>query len=146
MLALVLFALAAQPALAIGNPVTTIILVRHAEKAATTMTTDVPLSDAGVARSNELARVLADTPIDAIYATQYARTRQTAEPLAKAHHLEAVVADPASMADTIRAKHRGQTVVVVGHSNTTPEVIRALGVTAPPTIADSEYDALFIVT
>jgi broad specificity phosphatase PhoE len=131
---------------------TTVILVRHAEKtAATTMSSDVPLSDAGGARAKELARVLAGVPIDAIYTTPYQRTRQTAEPVAKDHEIEPVAITAgdfyaAAVADLIRKKEAGQTVLVVGHSNTTPAVIRALGVASPPAISDSEYDDLFIVT
>ena len=147
MLALLLFALAAEAGSIVQAPVTTVILVRHAEKApAAAMSNDVPLSDAGVARAKELARVLASTSIDAIYTTNYQRTKQTAAPLAADHHLEPIVAEPAAMANIIRTKHAGQTVVVVGHSNTTPDVIRALGVASPPSIGDSEYDDLFIVT
>jgi len=146
MLTLLLFALAAEAGSTVQTQVTTVILVRHAEKAVSTMTSDVPLSDAGVARAKELARVLASTPVDAIYTTQYQRTKQTAAPLAADHHLEPIVADPAAMANIIRTKHAGQTVVVVGHSNTTPDVIRALGVATPPSIGDNEYDDLFIVT
>ena len=147
MLAFLLFAASLTAEAGVQNQVTTVILVRHAEKAAsTTMTNDVPLSDAGRARAAELARVLAGTHIDAIYTTQFARTKQTAEPLAKAHGVNPIVADPAQMADIVRTKHAGQTVVIVGHSNTTPDVIRALGIASPPAIADSEFDDLFIVT
>lgn len=146
-LALMFLAVSAATAEPAAHQITTVILVRHAEKAAATaMSSDVPLSDAGTARAKELARVLAGTPIDAIYTTQYQRTKQTAAPLAAERHLEPIVADPAAMANVIRTKHAGQTVVVVGHSNTTPEVIRALGVALPPTIGDNEYDDLFIVT
>ena len=146
MLALLFFS-AVLAAEAGGATPTTVILVRHAEKAtSTTMTNDVPLSDAGRARANELARVLADTHIDAIYTTQFQRTKQTAEPLAREHNLTPAVADPAQIADIVRTKHAGQTVVIVGHSNTTPDVIRALGIGKPPAIGDSEFDDLFIVT
>lgn len=148
---LTLFA-TAQAGASTQNPVTTVILVRHAEKtAATEMQSDVPLSDAGAARAHELARVLADTHIDAIYTTQFVRTRQTAAPLAKQHEIKAVAVEAGDsyaedMAKMIRTKHAGETVVIVGHSNTTPAVIRALGVSSAPAISDSQYDDLFIVT
>lgn len=146
MLAL-LFSLMAAAGFARQNVATTVILVRHAEKAAATaMTNDVPLSAAGAARAKELARVLADTHIDAIYTTEYQRTKQTAAPLAAEHHLEAAVADPVELPNVIRTKRAGQTIVVVGHSNTTSDVIRALGIASPPAIGDNEYDGLFIVT
>src|SRR5438105_12994297 len=65
--------------------ITTIILVRHAEKAGPSG--DVPLNAAGVARANELARVLGTADIAAIYTTPFVRVRQTAQPLANALHL-----------------------------------------------------------
>src|SRR5215213_9019578 len=68
---------------------TTIILVRHAEKAVST-SADMALSEAGAARANELARVLGGARIGAIYTTQYLRTRQTVAPLAKALGIEPV--------------------------------------------------------
>jgi len=46
----------------------------------------------------------------------------------------------------ILADHAGETVLVVGHSNTTPDVLRQLGIANPPSIADSQYDDLFVVT
>jgi broad specificity phosphatase PhoE len=98
-----------------------------------------------------LARVLGSVRIDAIYVTPFKRTRQTAAPLAgekgvKPIEIDAGKSYPEQMARRIRAEHSGQTVLVVGHSDTTPDVIRALGVANPPSIANSEYDDLFIVT
>jgi broad specificity phosphatase PhoE len=130
---------------------TTVILVRHAEKADTTP--DTSLSAAGIERAKELARSLAGTPIAAIYTTQFARTRETAAPIAAALKITPVVVEAggaksyaAEMAARIRSDHSGQTVLVVGHSNTTRDVIKQLGVVDPPAIADSQFDDLFIVT
>ena len=128
---------------------TTIILVRHAEKAP--VTGDMPLSDAGIARAKELARVLADARITAIYTTQYRRTRETAAPLAEAlkitpEALEAGKAYPSNVVKAIREKHQGGTVLVVGHSNTTPDVLRELGMKEPPFIPESQFDDLFVCT
>jgi len=149
MLLTILAALVASSGLAANTPITTIILVRHAEKAGATG--DVPLSPAGVDRAKELVRVLAGTSIAAIYVTPYLRTEQTAEPLATAHHVDPVIAKnmdtyARDVVSAILRDHKGETVVVVGHSNTTPQVIRALGVPNPPDIADSEYDSLFVVS
>jgi broad specificity phosphatase PhoE len=129
--------------------ITTVILVRHAEKAGPSG--DVPLSPAGISRANELVRVLAGTSIAAIYVTPYIRTEQTAQPLATAHHLDPVITKnmdtyARDVASAILRDHKGQTVVVIGHSNTTPQVIRTLGVPNPPEIPDSEYDNLFVVS
>lgn len=143
--------LTAAASFAATPQVTTVILVRHGEKAAEGMANDLPLSGAGVARAAELARVLADANVAAIYTTPYQRTRNTAAPLAKALGLTPIeVAGgksyPADVAAKILADHAGETVLVVGHSNTTPDVLRQLGIASPPSIADSQYDDLFIVT
>jgi broad specificity phosphatase PhoE len=129
---------------------TTVILVRHAEKVASAGE-DPALSETGVTRAAELARVLADVPIDAIYTTQYIRTRDTAAPLAKARALKPVAVTAgktyaADLAKTIREKHAGQTVLVVGHSNSTSNLLRELGVPNPPRIEEDRYDDLFIYT
>lgn len=130
--------------------VTTVILVRHAEKAAAPAD-DPPLTDAGQVRARELARVLGGANITTIYTTPWARTRQTAAPLASALKLEPVevktgAAYAGDVAARIRAEHAGDTVLVVGHSNTTQQVIRALGIENAPPIADSQHDDLFVVT
>ena len=143
------FLLLAATVAADTSRLTTVILMRHGEK--TGPSGDVALSEAGLVRAHELARVLAGTRVDAIYTTPYHRTRQTVAPLASTRHLDPVVYSSektyaADLAARIRNEHSGKTVVVVGHSNTTPEVIRALGFPNPPEITDSEYDNLYIVT
>ncbi len=130
-------------------PPTTVILVRHAEK--TAVENDPPLSAAGEARASRLARTLASSGITAIYTTPYARTRETAAPIAEALQLAPVELDPgpsyaADLAATIRGEHAGGTVLVVGHSNTTQNVLKALGIGNAPKIEETEYDNLFIVT
>lgn len=134
---------------AASSPITTVILVRHAEKAGPAG--DVPLSPAGIERANELVRVLAGTSIAAVYTTPYLRTEQTAGPLAKAHVLEPIIVKTNDtyahdLVETIRHDHAGETVVVVGHSNTTVDVLKQLGIANPPAIADSQYDDLFVVS
>lgn len=146
---IVVLLLLATTALANGGPsVTTVILVRHAEKAG--HSGDVPLSEAGTARASELARVLGSIEFDAIYTTPYERTRKTAAPLAaklglKAIEVSAEKTYAADMVKLVREEHEGGTVLIVGHSNTTRDVITALGATVPE-ILDSQYDDLFIVT
>lgn len=145
-LALVLLA---TSAFANGGPeITTVILVRHGEKAGPSG--DVPLSDAGVARANELARVLEGVKLDGIYSTPFERTRKTVAPVAeklgvKVEEIAAGKTYVEDMVKIIREKHEGDTVLIAGHSNTTPDVIRALGLTVPD-MPDSQYDDLFIVT
>lgn len=147
-LALLIAVLAAAPAAAQH----TIFLVRHAERADTvpgaspTMAADPDLSEAGRARAESLATALKDAKITAIYATKYKRTQQTAAPLAKALALTVniVAADAAEVVKQL-ASAKGN-VLVVGHSNTVPDVIKGLGATAPVTIGDDEFDNLFIVS
>ena len=110
------------------------------------MAADPDLSEAGRARAESLAIALKDAKITSIYATKYKRTQQTAAPLAKALGLTVSIA-PADAADVVKqlAGAKGN-VLVVGHSNTVPDVIKGLGVTAPVMIGDDEFDNLFVVT
>jgi len=131
------------------NPVTTVILVRHAEKAS--QTDDSPLTAAGTERANELVRVLAGVKIDAIYTTQFRRVQDTATPIATALGITPTVRNTgatyaADLAKHIRDTHAGQTVLVVGHSNTTIAVMKALGATEVTPMPESEYDNLFVLT
>ncbi len=127
---------------------TTVILVRHAEKAAEGG--DNPaLSEQGRKRANALRHALEKARVSAIYATQYQRTQQTVQPLADALKIPVTqidAADAKKLVAQIREKHRGETVVVAGHSNTVPGLIKALGASDAPAIADGDYDNLFVVT
>lgn len=139
------------PALASAQKM--VILTRHAERAdgQATMSTpsgapaDPKLSAAGAARAQKLATMLADAGIAAMFTTEFARTKDTAAPLAAAlKQTPAVVAaaQTAALIDQIKT-HANDTVFVVGHSNTVPAIIKALG--GPDvTIGDAEYDNLFI--
>jgi broad specificity phosphatase PhoE len=129
-----------------GAP-TVVILVRHAEKG-TTPANDPPLTEAGKARASALAAALADANVQAVITTQLARTRDTGRPIAEARHItpEVVSAGGAghaqAVADAVR-RHAGQTVLVVGHSNTVPAIIAALGGPKMPDICDSQYSSLY---
>ncbi len=134
-------ALAAQPA-------PSVILVRHAERAGG-MSADVGLSQAGRCRAEVLAKMLADTGVTRIYTSEVARTQQTAEPLAKRLGIvpEAIPAkDVDSLVAKLRAGASHGVALVVGHSNTLPQIVERLGGGAVPPIADNEYDRMFIVT
>jgi broad specificity phosphatase PhoE len=130
-----------------------VYLVRHAERADQAAPggqmqaqTDPLLSAAGEARANKLAAMLKDAGITAIFATEYHRTQDTAQPLAAALGMEAVpnpARDTDGLVARLRAEHAGGVVLLVGHSNTVPAIIKALG--GPDvTIGDMEYDNLFI--
>lgn len=142
--------LAAAPAPAAGPPVTTVYVVRHAEKDLTPGLPDPPLTAAGEARAQALARRLAPRRPAALFTTDTRRTRATLAPLARAAQLAPLVYDakaPEALAARIGQEFAGKTVVVVGHSNTILPLLAALGVAAPPVaeIGDNEYDLLFEV-
>lgn len=121
-----------------------VVLVRHAEK----LDGDDPdLTDAGRARAEALSHALSAWPVEGIYVTRYLRTQATAVPLADRLGIEAEVVDAgdvAGLAERIGMERRAA-VVVVGHSNTVPALIRALGVADVPEIPESRYDDLFLV-
>lgn len=132
-----------------SRPVTTVILVRHAEKNIEPDDPDPDLSPAGQARAQELVRVFSDAGINAIYATQYKRTQETVKPLADRLSLPVIQVDSKNtneLLTQIRSQHRGQVIFVSGHNNTVPEIIAALGGPQFPIIPDSEFDNLYLVT
>jgi broad specificity phosphatase PhoE len=135
----------------------TVFLVRHAERG-TAPADDPALSDAGRERAESLARMLGNAGVTAIYTTQFARTKQTAEPLAKRLGLTPVplavqveASNPRKMSEQslreVVGKIRGHAgaVLVVGHSNTVPDIVRALGGDAPE-IGEQDFDDFFVVT
>lgn len=130
-----------------GNPIspalTTVFVVRHAER--TEQGEDPELIAEGRRRAKKLAHVLGQAGVQAIYVTPTLRTQQTAEPLAKALKLEPINTPAAAkLADTIRTQHAGQTVLVVGHSNTIPGIIEALGGGARQGL-NLRYDDMFLL-
>ncbi len=132
---------------------TTIIFVRHAEKAAVPEE-DPPLSAAGQRRVAELTRQLVDADvvagIDAVYTTDFRRTRETARPIADALDLPVNTydaADTETVLEDILRDHKGKIVLVVAHSNTVPELIANLGASKKvPPIAEDEYDNLYLIS
>jgi phosphohistidine phosphatase SixA len=138
--------LAGLPVLLGAESAQTVILVRHAERAGG-MAPEVGLSKAGRCRAQVLTGMLADAGVTHIFTSDVVRTQQTAEPLAKKLGLrpEAVAGKDY---DTLIGKLRvaGGVTLVVGHSNTLPEIISRLGAGTVAPIADSDYDRLFVVT
>jgi len=132
---------------------TTIIFVRHAEKA-TEPADDPGLNEAGQRRVAELTRQLVDADvvagIDAIYSTPFRRTQETAQPIADALDLPINTYDPSdseAVLETILKNHKGKIILVVGHSNTVPVLIANLGASKKvPPIHDSEYDNIYIIS
>ena len=138
---------------------TTVFLVRHAEKEDEPKQ-DPPLKKEGVARSQELARILSTARIKAIYTSQFVRTKQTAEPLTAKTGVNVTVLtlkpNPANLRliaeeSTTELVNKilqrpGESALVIGHSNWIPDVIKMLGGVVVPTIDEQKFDDLFIVT
>jgi len=132
-----------------SRPVTTVILVRHAEKNIEPNNSDPDLSPAGQARAQELARMFGNSGINAIYATNYKRTQQTVKPLADSTGVAVNIIDAKQTSELVKqilTTNRGQTVFVAGHNNTVPEAIEGLGGERLPVIPENEFDNMFILT
>jgi broad specificity phosphatase PhoE len=132
-----------------SRPVTTVILVRHAEKKNEPSNRDPDLAPEGVERAHEIARVFADAGINTIYATQYKRTQQTVKPLSDRTGVGHTLLDSNQTDELVRriqTTYRGKTVFIAGHNNTVPAIVSALSGETYPLIHESEYDNLYIVT
>ncbi len=126
---------------------TTVYLVRHAEKAKDG-TRNPNLTEAGKARAQAIANELKDKNISTIYSTDYKRTQQTAQPLAEALGLEIISYHPGNLEDLknkILKEHiYGEGILVVGHSNTTPDLANLIiGHQQFESIDESDYNNLF---
>ncbi|RSZ60536.1 histidine phosphatase family protein [Massilia atriviolacea] len=129
------------PAVAAADP-SIVYLVRHGEKAADGK--DPALTAQGKARAGNIAAILRSTGITHIYSSTTQRTRQTAQPLASSLGLAVQVYDPAQAAKLVgQVKAAGGTALVVGHSNTVPDLVRLFGGKAGADIGDDEFDRLY---
>jgi 2,3-bisphosphoglycerate-dependent phosphoglycerate mutase len=131
------------------SKITTYVLLRHAEKA-DDGTKDPDLSDAGKVRAEKLVKTLSKLNVDAICSTPYKRTRNTVAPLAVSKALTVMDYDPSKPGDLLLAlkKFNGGTVVICGHSNTTPALLNLLTGNKDEykTFDDADYGNLVIVS
>jgi broad specificity phosphatase PhoE len=128
-----------------------VILVRHADlaDAGGLDAKAVPLSSAGQARAEQLAKMLERSGVTAVYATDFLRTRATGEPTAKLlkHEVSVVSQDnPQDFVARLRKEHGGDVVLIVGHTDTVPGIIKALGVADEVKIDKTDFGNVFIVT
>jgi len=116
--------------LAQNNETTTLILVRHAEEDRSRE--QIPLTDAGSKRAKELAWVMQNVKIDAVFSTDTIRTLSTARPMVEARGLTTNKYSYANydelqpFLDSILKKHRGKTVLISGHSDDVPAMLAML--------------------
>jgi len=132
-----------------SDKTTTYYLIRHAEKDRTNNTNKNPnLNSDGVIRAEKWAKHFENIVLDAVYSTDYNRTQQTAAPTAKSKGLIIQSYNPSKMYDSIFKKNtKGKTVLVVGHSNTTPVFANTiLGQKKYKNMADNDNASLYIVT
>ena len=125
-----------------------IFVIRHAERVEYE-SADGVLSEAGEARARVLARLLGDAGITAIYTSDRKRTNETAQPLAELLHITPTIVSGQDQVEStvrlVRARDGNGSAVIVGHSNTVPRILKALGHSEEVTIGEREHDDIFVV-
>ena len=128
-----------------ANAAPVVFIVRHAEKA-TTAGKDPDLSVEGQKRADGLAHILKDSQITSVFVTELKRTQETAAPTARAAHVTPTVVqanDIGALVEKLRAVNGNS--LVVGHGNTIPGLLKALGITTPVSIPEDDYTEIFVV-
>ena len=128
-----------------ANAAPVVFIVRHAEKASTSGK-DPDLSVEGQKRADALAHILKDSQITSIFVTEFKRTQQTAAPTANAAHVTPTVVpanDIGALVEKLRALNGN--ALVIGHGNTIPDLLKALGITTAVSIPEDDYTEIFAV-
>ena len=128
-----------------GNAAPVVFIVRHAEKA-NTGGKDPDLSAQGQKRADALAHVLKDSQITSVFVTEFKRTQETAAPTATAAHVSPTVVqanDIGALVEKLRALNGN--ALVVGHGNTIPDLLKALGIATPVSIPEDDYSEILVV-
>ena len=133
-------------ALSVASAEPFVVIVRHAEKA-NNDPKDPDLSPSGHVRAEALARILKDAGITTILISEFKRTQQTAAPTSRSTGIApTIVAGKDIGALVSKLRRLNGNALVVGHGNTIPDIIKALGIEPPIEIPDSDYSELFVVT
>ena len=122
-----------------------VFIVRHAEKA-NSGGKDPELSVKGQKRAEALANILKDSEITSVFVTEFKRTQETAAPTARAAHVNPTVVsanDIGALVEKLRALNGN--ALVVGHGNTIPDLLKALGISTPVNIPEDDYTEIFAV-
>ena len=128
---------------------TTYYLIRHAEKDRSDATNRNPnLNKIGLKRAENWKNYFKDIDLDAVYSTNYNRTQQTATPTAKSKNLKILSYDPSSVFnDDFQKNTLGKTVLIVGHSNTTPAIAnKILKMDAYESMSDDDNASLYMIS
>lgn len=132
---------------------TTVFVMRHAEKVTVPPEDpDPPLSQAGEARALELAQHFGRAPqgqgLDAILVSEFRRTQATVQPLANRLGIPVIVVlakDPGQSAKRALSENRGGRVLIVGHSNTVPDIVKELSGQEIGEMPETEYGIVYVV-
>jgi len=128
-----------------ANAAPILFIVRHAEKASTGGK-DSDLSVQGRKRADALAHILKDSQITSVFVTEFKRTQETAAPTAREAHVSPTVVpanDIGVLVEKLRALNGN--ALVVGHGNTIPDLLKALGIATPVSIPEDDYTEIFAV-
>lgn len=128
--------------------ISTFYFIRHAEKdSSNSQNTNPELNQDGMGRAMHWAEILKDIPLDAIYSTDYKRTAMTASPISVKQDIDVEYYDPRIIdIEQFKLTNQNRSVLVVGHSNTTPDFVNMmLGEEKYTTMDDSDNGSLFIV-
>ena len=128
-----------------GQAAPVVFIVRHAEKA-NSGGKDPELSIEGQKRADALANILKDSQITSVFVTEFKRTQETAAPTARAAHIGPTVVsanDIGALVEKLRAL-KGN-ALVVGHGNTIPDLLKALGISTPVSIPEDDYAEILAV-
>lgn len=129
-----------------ANAAPIVFIVRHAEKASNG-DKDPDLSAQGQKRADALAHILKDSQITSVFVTEFKRTQETAAPTARGAHVSPTVVpanDIGLLVEKLRALNGN--ALVVGHGNTIPDLLKALGVATPVSIPEDDYTEIFAVS
>jgi len=128
-----------------ANAASVVFIVRHAEKASTGGK-DPDLSVEGQKRADALAHILKDSQVTSVFVTEFKRTQETAAPTARAAQVSPTVIpanDIGALVEKLRALNGN--ALVVGHGNTIPDLLKALGIATPVRIPEEDYTEIFAV-
>lgn len=134
---------------ATDKQITTLYFIRHAEKDRSDKANRDPhLTEIGLARANHWNNILKHVNFNAVYSTNYHRTKETALPTANRSKVELTIYDANDLdGKKLKANNLGKTVLIVGHSNTTPQFVNSvIGQEKYQDIDDSNNGNLYVVT
>lgn len=128
--------------------VSTFYFIRHAEKdRSDSENVDPELTQKGLGRAMHWAEILDNVALDAIYTTDYERTSMTAAPASVKQDIDVTYYNPGEVdIEQFKETHLGQNVLVVGHSNSTPDFVnKMLGEQKYENMEDTDNGSLFVV-